>query len=318
MKSYPYLERKVVLVTGGSKGLGFALVREFAQQGSTVITLSRHQEELDEAIARLREESLTVEGQVCDVTKQDEIEALIESTQTKHGPIDVLVNNAGTIQVGPADTMTVEDIKQAMDTMFWGTVYPTLKVLPSMRSRDEGRIVNITSIGGKVSVPHLLPYASAKFAAVGFSEGLQAELGSTGVKIVTVVPGLMRTGSYQNALFHGDTKGEFRWFSLSSSAPLLTISGESAARRIVKATVKGERELILSLPANVLARTKGLFPGTTQHVLTLSQRFLPSSDGQSETRTGTEVKRDGTSKLQHSAMVLGRRAADRLQPSRNR
>ena len=107
-----------------------------------------------------------------------------------------MVNNAGMIQVGPLATTTKEDFVTALDVMFWGTLYPTLAVLPQMRARGRGHIVNITSIGDLVSVPHLLPYTCAKFAAVGLSEGLRAELGPVGIRVTTVVPGLMRTGSY--------------------------------------------------------------------------------------------------------------------------
>src|SRR5439155_11331763 len=118
--------------------------------------------------------------------------------RSRFGQIDILVNNAGVIKVGPLDTMAVEDFEKAVAVMFWGVVYPTLAVLPEMRRRRSGRIAAITSIGGKVSVPHLLPYCCAKFAAVGFCEGLRAELAPYGIRVTTVVPGLMRTGSHRN------------------------------------------------------------------------------------------------------------------------
>ena len=137
-----------------------------------------------------------------------------------------------------------------MQVMFWGTVYPTLALLPQFTARKSGRVVNITSIGGKVAVPHLLPYTCAKFAAVGFSEGLHAELRDSGVKVVTIAPGLMRTGSYLNADFKGDAEKESAWFGLSSSMPGLTISGERAARQIADATSRGTAEKVLTTPAN--------------------------------------------------------------------
>ena len=310
-----FFDNKLVLITGGSKGLGFVMAREFGGQGAQVVILARHGDEVAEAEERLRAEGLNVEGHACDVSRQDEIESLIDDVQARLGPIDVLVNNAGTIEVGPVDTMTIDNVKGAMDIMFWGVVYPTMKLLPAMRARDSGRIVNITSIGGKVAVPHLLPYNAATFAAVGFSEGLQGELGTTGVKVVTVVPGLMRTGSFVNALFHGETRDEFRWFSLSSSAPLLTISAESAAKRIVRAAENGEAEVILTIPANILARFKGVFPGITQGVLTIAQRLLPPSTGQQGSMRGSDVQRAMHSKLHERAITLGNRAVERLQPS---
>lgn len=100
-----------------------------------------------------------------------------------------------------------------------------------MRARRRGRIVNITSIGGKVGMPHLLPYTCAKFATVGLSEGLRAELGREGIRVTTIVPGLMRTGSHLKAMFRGQHEQEFTWFSLGASLPLVSMGAERAARQ---------------------------------------------------------------------------------------
>src|SRR5450759_4776995 len=119
--------------------------------------------------------------------------------------------------------MEVAYFELAMDVMYWGVLYPTLAVLPQMREHKRGRIVNITSIGGKVSIPHLLPYNSAKFAAVGLSEGLRAELAMDGVTVTTIVPGLMRTGSHINAYFKGKQEREYTWFALGASLPVISM-----------------------------------------------------------------------------------------------
>src|SRR5207302_4043287 len=138
-----------------------------------------------------------------------------------------------------------------------------------------GRIANITSVGAKVSVPHLIPYSCAKFAAAAFSEGMRAELQGTGVRVITIAPGLMRTGSYLNALFKGAEEDEAAWFSVSSSLPGLSMSAGRAAKQIISATVTGRAERTLSTPANVLARFHGLFPGATADILGLVNRLLP-------------------------------------------
>ena len=135
-----------------------------------------------------------------------------------------------------------------MATNFWGMLYPTLALLPEMRARRSGRIVNITSIGGKLGIPHLLPYSASKFAAVGFSQGLRAELAGDGIKVVTVCPGLMRTGSPRNAIFRGQHRSEYAWFSISDALPGLSISAESAARRIVAACRRGDAEVLFPHP----------------------------------------------------------------------
>jgi NAD(P)-dependent dehydrogenase (short-subunit alcohol dehydrogenase family) len=236
----------------------------------------------------------------------------------RYGRVDVLVNNAGEIQVGPVESMTLEDFEKAMRTMFWGTVYPTLALLPQFRERGNGRIVNITSIGGKVAAPHLLPYTCAKFAAVGFSEGLHAELRESGIKVVTIAPGLMRTGSYLNAEFKGDTEKEAGWFGVSASMPGMSMSGERAARQIADATARGTAEKILTTQANLLARAHGVAPGLTSNILGLVDQFvLPKGGGKSRKR-GHETQ-SLQSPLISALTIFGRMAAKRfLQPAQAR
>src|SRR3989440_98200 len=148
--------------------------------------------------------------------------------------------------VAPLAAMTLDDFPAAHAVMFWGTLSPTLAALPHLLKRGHGRIINITSIGGKISAPHLLPYNCAKFAAVGLSEGLRAELTGTGVTVTTVVPGLMRTGSHLRAYFKGERRKEFAWFAVAASLPGLSMDAERAAARIVAAGVAGRVELILT------------------------------------------------------------------------
>jgi short-subunit dehydrogenase len=194
--------------------------------------------------------------------------------------VDVLINNAGVIEVGPAETMSVADYEEAMGTNFWGMLYLTLAVLPEMRQRKAGRIVNITSIGGKLGIPHLLPYSASKFAAVGFSQGLRAEVASDGVKVVTVVPGLMRTGSPRNAIFRGQHRSEYAWFSISDALPGLSISAEQAARRIVDACARGDAEVLFPITARVAAVANALAPGLTADLLGAVDRLLPDPGSQ--------------------------------------
>src|SRR5205085_5737710 len=139
--------------------------------------------------------------------------------------------NAGIIGVGPIQTMTLADFEEAMKINFWSAVYTIEAVLRDMIRRGSGRIVNITSIGGKISVPHLLPYCASKFALVGLSEGLHAELTQQGIVVTTVCPGMMRTGSPRNAEFKGRHRAEYAWFSIGGSLPLISIDSHVAAKR---------------------------------------------------------------------------------------
>jgi NAD(P)-dependent dehydrogenase (short-subunit alcohol dehydrogenase family) len=213
--------------------------------------------------------------------------------------------------VAPVEAITRADFERVMAINFWGVLNPTLEVLPGMRLRGAGRIVNITSIGGKISVPHLLPYSCAKFAAVGLSAGLRAELADTGISVTTVVPGLMRTGSHLNAEFGGEQEAEYRWFALGASAPYpVAISADRAARLIVRAAKRGQAECTYPLSAVIAARLTGLLPGETTNALAVVDRFLPKPPRQlTGTRPGAAVEADIESPALHAATVLGRSAA---------
>ena len=273
-------ENRVVLITGGSRGLGLVLARQFAAEGARLALCARDSEELERARADLQHRGsgdlLTIP---CDVTDRADVHRLMERVLDYYGEIDVLVNNAGVIQAGPVQVMTEEDYRLALETHFWGPWYVIDAVLPGMRRRGAGRIVNISSIGGKLSVPHMLPYASSKFALVGLSEGLRAELSHEGIQVTTVCPGLMRTGSPRQALFKGRHRAEFAWFSIGDSLPLLSVSAESAARQILDACRYGQADLIISLPARLAAVFHGVFPGLTSDLLGWVNRLLPGPGG---------------------------------------
>jgi NAD(P)-dependent dehydrogenase (short-subunit alcohol dehydrogenase family) len=285
------LQGKVVLITGSSRGLGLALAHAFGGQGARLVLCARQPEPLELARRQLEARGIEVLALPCDIQAGDQIQRMVEQAITHFGCIDVLVNNAGIILVGPASTMSLSDYEASMNTMFWGTVRATLAVLPHMRAQGSGRVVNITSIGGRVSVPHLLPYSSAKFAALGFSEGLHAELAKEGILVTSVIPGLMRTGSHINAFVKGKREQEYTLFGLLATLPLTTTSAASAARQIVGATRRGATELIITPQAQILGRFHGLLPGLTTSILSLVNRALPLAGvAGSESRTGLESR----------------------------
>ncbi len=301
----------VALVTGASRGLGFLIARELGRAGCRLVVCARDADELAHAAADLRRDA-EVLALPCDVADRAQVERLVATAVARYGRVDLLVNNAGEIAVGPLSAMDEADFARAFDVMLWGTIHPTLAVLPQMRARGGGRIVNVTSVGGKVSVPHLLPYGTAKFAAVGFSEGLRAEVAGDGVRVVTVVPGLMRTGSHLNARFKGRPEGEFSWFALGATLPFVSMDAERAARRIVAAARRGEAEIVLTAPAKAAVAFHGLFPGLTSDLLGLVNRFvLPASDGTRRAERGERVRRRLRSRLLDAATALGLAAARR-------
>ncbi len=305
------LTGQVALVTGSSRGLGFLLARELAREGCRVVICARDADELERARVQLEAEGAEVLAVPCDITKAAQVQHLVRAVVGRFGLIDILINNAGIIQVGPLESMTPQDFEEALATMFWGVVYPTLTVLPEMRARNRGRIATVTSIGGRVSVPHLLPYSCAKFAAVAFSEGLRAELARQGITVTTIVPGLMRTGSHEHAVFKGRHAAEATWFSLAASLPGLSMDAERAARQIVRAIKRGDAAVTLSLPAVMLERFHGLFPGMTAGILGLVDRFLPV-DANPRRRSGIELRAEINSPVVETMTSWGRSAAQRF------
>ncbi|MBA3541470.1 MAG: SDR family NAD(P)-dependent oxidoreductase [Deltaproteobacteria bacterium] len=269
------LRDKVVLVTGGSRGLGLVLARQLVERGAKVAICARDHQELGRARLDLVARGGHVLAIPCDVTDRDDMLGMVTQIHDDLGPIDVLVNNASVIQVGPVDSMTLEDYERAMATHYWAPLYAILAVVPEMRRSRAGRIVNIASIGGKIAMPHLLPYSASKFALVGLSAGLRAELAQDGIVVTTVCPGLMRTGSPTNAMFKGDHAKEYNWFSVSDSLPLTSMNAERAARQILDACCRGDAEVVLSIQARVAVKLYALFPSLSQNVLGMVDRLLP-------------------------------------------
>ena len=307
------LRGKVVLITGGSRGLGLAMAREFGSRGAIVVICARNAEELARARQHLVALGVRVHTFVCDVTQRAEVLAMVTQAVEQAGRIDILVNNAGIITVGPVSSMTVEDFESAMNVIFWGTLHTTLAVLPAMKLRRQGSIVNITSIGAKVSLPHLLPYSCAKFAALALSEGLRTELAPAGIRVTTIAPGLLRTGSHLNAQFKGKQPAEYEWFAAGAATPLFSIGAERAARSIVRATARGESEKVLSVPADILARVHGLFPSFTGTLLAAIHRMMPEDDGVlRRVRLGHEIESVFNSKIWKSLTKSGQAAAESL------
>lgn len=268
-----------VLITGGSRGLGLELAREFLRKGARVAICARAAEELEAAMLDLWQIGGVAVALTCDLTVQTQVEALINAVHEQLGGVDILVNNAGVIAVGPLEEMRLADFEEAMATNYWAALYTTLAVLPEMRARQAGHIVNISSIGGKLSVPHLLPYSASKFALTGLSAGLRAELKKDGIQVTTVCPGLMRTGSPRNATFKGQHRAEYAWFALSDALPLTSMNAARAARRIVQACERGEAEVVLSVQAKLAVKFQALFPGVTADLLGQVNRLLPGPGG---------------------------------------
>ena len=287
---YPTKKRyhpgQIAVITGGSRGLGLALAHRFGQAGMKLVLAARDADELE--LARdglLRARSIEHEDDVllveADVSDQAQAAGLTENTIRTFGRLDLLINNAAIITVGPIENQPLEHFEQAMQTNFFAALYTIHAALPHLLTPPAGDanrgIVNIASIGGKIPVPHLLPYVAAKFALTGFSEGLHAELRLKGVRVTTVCPGLMRTGGENHAHFTGNVEEEQAWFNLGAKTPIIAAGVDHAASRIYNAAQAGRAEITITPQAWLAARIVGLAPETSQVLAALAnQHLLPA------------------------------------------
>ncbi|HZR10351.1 MAG TPA: SDR family NAD(P)-dependent oxidoreductase [Myxococcales bacterium] len=276
LRSYSFAGKRV-LITGASRGLGLVLARLLAAQGARLAICARDAAELERARAELAARGVDVLAVTCDVSDPDQAASFVSQALERYGGIDVLINNAGIIQVGPLEAMGLQDFREAMEINYFGTVHTTIAALPHLRG--HGRVVNICSIGGAVAIPHLLPYVGSKYAAVGFSEGLTVEGARQGIRVTTVLPFVMRTGSHWNALFKGRREREVAWFAIGASLPGSSVSADRAARRILRACARGEGYVSIGLLAKTARVVHAIAPGFVNRIAALVNRVLPAPGG---------------------------------------
>jgi NAD(P)-dependent dehydrogenase (short-subunit alcohol dehydrogenase family) len=215
---------------------------------------------------------LTIE---CDLLDPAQIRAAVRQVIVRFGKIDILINNAGIIEVGPLENMTREDFERAMRLHFWAPFELIAQVVPEMR------------IWGGA------PYSASKFALTGFSDAIRAELARDNIHVTTVAPGMMRTGSHVNAKFKGKHDMEFAWFAASAGAPLISMNADRAARKILAACRRAQPSLTLTFAARGAILGNAFFPSLTGYVMRLVNRFLPKPSGAegNQLRGGSEVRR---------------------------
>jgi NAD(P)-dependent dehydrogenase (short-subunit alcohol dehydrogenase family) len=283
-----------VIITGGSRGLGLLVARQLAEEGARLTLAARDRDELERAREDLAPRGADVSVVVCDVGVRTDAQRLIDEVLSRNGSVDVLINNAGVIQVGPVEHMQLADFQEAMAVHFWGPLYTILAALPVMKRQGSGRIVNVSSIGGRIGVPHLVPYCASKFALAGLSDSLRGELAKDGIYVTTVCPGLMRTGSPFNAWFKGRHREEFTWFVISDSLPIASIDARRAAAQLVEACRHGDPELVISWPAKLAIIANAVAPEAMALGMTLANRLLPppSEEAGNEAHSGWQSLSD--------------------------
>jgi short-subunit dehydrogenase len=288
-----FYKDKVALITGGSRGLGLEIAREICTRGAKVALFARDAKELEHAkneLKRFATEVLTVQ---CDLLESAQTQSAVQQTLQHFRKIDILINNAGIIEVGPLAHMQFKDFDRAMRLHFWAPFILQFLIVPQMRAEGGGRIVNISSIGGRIAVPHMVPYSASKFALTGFSDSIRSELARDNIYVTTVTPGMMRTGSHVHATFKGDYVAEYRWFDWSRKIPFASISAERAARKIVNACARGQPVLVMPFMARLIIAANALFPNLIARAMKMFNRSLPPQVNQSgnEARSGAQILR---------------------------
>ena len=284
---------RTVAITGGARGLGLVMARRFVDLGARVAICARDEGELHRAEQELVDRGGDVLAVQCDLMVPEQAQKFIDDVRVRFGGIDVLINNAGVIQVGPLEEQTDKDFHDAMDIHFWAPYHTMQAAVPLMKRRGEGHIANIVSIGGKLAVPHLAPYSASKFALSGLSKAFGNELAKDGIKVTTIYPGLMRTGSHLNALFKGQNEKEFAMFSLMDATPATSINVERAAAKIIDAIALGKSELVITIQAKLAAMAGELFPEMVSTMMRSTTALLPGEGGIGERlATGLESRSD--------------------------
>ena len=299
-------ENKVVIITGGSRGLGLVLARELASRGASLGLMARDAIELARARRTIDSDSL-VQLLPADVTDPAQVEQAFSTMIRRFGRIDVVINNAGQVLSAPFDDTTREDFAAMLDVHFWGTLNVSRAALPHLARHGEGRIINICSIGGRVPVPHLSAYCASKYAQAGLSAVMAQELRSKGIRVTTVLPGLMRTGSHLQAWFKGERPTEFALFSLIGGAPMTSMSAERAAKLILAASARGQSDAVIPFTYRQISRIYSLVPNLSIAALAAVNAAMPGP----RTRVATQGKHMELPTLVKGVAAMNERAADK-------
>jgi NAD(P)-dependent dehydrogenase (short-subunit alcohol dehydrogenase family) len=275
-----------------------------------VALCARDAAEIERVRAEFAAGGTDVLASVHDATDATAMERFVAEVVDRHGSLDLLVTCAATIQVGPLEAMTRVDFEDALSQIFWTTYHASMAALPVMRGQKRGHMAHVTSFGGKLSVPHLLPYCTAKFAATGFSEGLRAAVAKDGIGVTTITPGILRTGAHVNAPFKGDLEAEYTWFAAGATLPFVSLSAGRAARRIVDAVERGKAECALEPSIRLMVMANAVFPELTARFLALQNALLPGAAGVTGSERGADVAARSQEPLVRAFDQLGRKNAE--------
>ena len=273
------IDRKNVIVTGASSGIGRALAVSLARKGAVLTVASRSGERLEELSREIAEQFPAVPRPIavpCDVSNPRDVAALVGGAVERLGDVDILVNNAGQSVYGEAELTSKEDFDAVMSVNLFGALHCTREVLPFMKRRESGLIVNVASIAALYGVPYLSAYCASKAALVAASQSLRAELDGTGIRIMIVYPGYTETEIFEHEKKVGGAR----------RPPGPYASPAEVGEAIVRAIEADARDLVLTARGKALAVLRGAAPWLVERAMRRTARELRVRDKSSGGRRG--------------------------------
>lgn len=267
-----------VLITGASQGIGKATALLFARKGYDLVLTARHIDRLEDVAQEVQSlghaAPLTVS---CDVTDPLQVNALVQKALDHYGYIDVLVNNAGLFAEGPVEQFSLSDWHQVIDLNLWGYIHTINALLPHFLQRRTGTIVNLSSIGGKVPTPYLVPYCTSKFGVTGLTEAMHAELKPKGIHVCGIYPNVIKSSLMERAIFRGidEEDAQARRDQLDTVVKTPVIEKPEDVANAIWDAVKNHKSEVMVGSANFSQGFYRLFPGLLQWV---SRQTLKNKD----------------------------------------
>lgn len=262
------LNGKVVVVTGGSMGIGEAIAREFVDAGASVVLSSRDLKRTEEARSRIGRVERTL-AVACDVRKRADLEALLKAALDRFGRVDVWVNNAGYGLLDAVATMDVSACRQLFDTNLFGTIEGMQVVTPALKAQGSGTIINISSVAGHIPVPYMAAYSATKHAMNAIGKAARVELKGTGVNVLTVCPGYIGTNFGDNTVQGTDRKR-------MSTAAGTGATAEQVARAVLRGYMKNKSEVFVPWKYWLAVRLYQHFPGLVESQM--AKRLRPADE----------------------------------------
>jgi 3-dehydrosphinganine reductase len=262
-----YFNRKHVVVTGGSSGIGLAFAQRVAEAGAAVTLVARRKTLLEEAKRAIeaRSPGATVRLVELDIANEDAVGTAMDKL-VKERSVDMLVNNAGVVMPGRFLELPSQEFRQMMDINFFGTVYMSKALLPAFASHRSGHVLNVSSLAGVMGIYGYTAYAASKFALVGFSQALRAEMWPHGVKVSICLPPDTDTPqlAQENQFKPAETK--------AIAGTVKTLPADTVAAAMADGMAKGSFEIYPDLGSKLVALGQGVLPGVARWVCDSAQK----------------------------------------------